>query len=121
MLFYAASIVATGVLNARDSFTIPVAAPIINNILVLAVLAVFWLMRGASPPHSDLSTGESAVLAGGTTLAVVAFTSIPVVSLLRSGFRFRPRLDIKHPEVRALAHAGAWAALFILRQVSYFF
>ncbi len=49
------------------------------------------------------------MLAGGTTLGVVAFTALPAVAAIRSGFHLRPRLDWRDPTVRTLGRRGAWA------------
>lgn len=111
VVFYASSVVAAGVLNSRDEFVVPAAAPMLNNLIVTSVLGIFWLMRDGAPPSLDLSGSQSWVLAGGTTLAVVAFTSIPLVALRRGGFELRPRLSFDHPEVRRIARTGGWASL----------
>jgi putative peptidoglycan lipid II flippase len=55
---------------------------------------------------------ETAVLAGGTTLGVVAFTSVPAFALARTGVRWRPRLR-RDPEIAKLARQGAWAGAYL--------
>jgi putative peptidoglycan lipid II flippase len=106
-------LVATAVLNARDQFVLPVAAPIVNNVVVVAAYLVFDSMRGEAGPSLDLSPAEIAVLAGGTTLAVIAFTLVPVVAVVRSGVSLWPRFDRTHPAVRRIARDGAWAAAWL--------
>jgi putative peptidoglycan lipid II flippase len=49
------------------------------------------------------------VLAGGTTLGVLAFTLLPAVAVVRGGFHLRPRLDWRDPVVRTVGRRGAWA------------
>ena len=49
------------------------------------------------------------MLAGGTTLGVLAFTLLPAVAVVRSGFHLRPRLDWRDPTVRTVGRRGAWA------------
>lgn len=111
ILFYAAAMVATAVLNAHDRFSLPAAAPIFNNVVVIASYIVFAVMRGGKPPSLDLSTAEKVVLAGGTTLGVVVFCSVPIVAVVRSGFSLRPRFDFTDAAVRRLLRLGGWAAL----------
>lgn len=110
---YAAGMIATGVLNARGRFVLPVAAPIANNVVVIAALWLFWQLRDGAAPTLDLTTAQTAVLGAGTTLGVVALTALPLVALARSGFSLRPRIDLGHPEVRRIVVAGVWAALFV--------
>ena len=113
VLVYDVGLVATAVLHARGRFGLPAVAPAVNNVVVCAAYALFWYLRRGEEPSLDLSALEIAVLAGGTTFAVLAFCAIPISGAHRTGFRFRPNLDRTDPEVRALAKRGAWAALFL--------
>ena len=113
LVLYAAGMVATGVLNARGRFTVPVAAPVANNLVVIASYGLFWLLRGGAPPALDLAPAQIAVLGLGTTLGVLALSALPVLAVVRSGFPLRPRLDHRHPEVRRIVHRSGWAALFL--------
>lgn len=113
ILFYAANLVATAVLNATGRFALPVFAPTVNNIVVIATYALFAWMRDGQPPSLELATDEKLVLALGTTLGVVAFCAVPVIGVLRTGFRLRPVVSFRDPVVRGLARRGAWAAGFL--------
>jgi putative peptidoglycan lipid II flippase len=109
VVFYALGLVASAVLNSENRFNVPAVAPTVNNIVVMATYGVFWLMRDGAAPSLDLTTTEKIVLAGGTTLGVIAFTTLPALAAARSGFHLRPRLDWREPSVRILARRGAWA------------
>lgn len=113
VVLYVAGLVATAVMNAHGRFALPVFAPVVNNVVVTATYALFFVMRGGKAPSLDLSGAEQVVLAGGTTLGVVAFCAVPVVGARRLGFSLRPRLDYRHPRVRELGRRGAWAALYL--------
>lgn len=113
ILFYAVNMVATAVLNARNSFALPVFAPTVNNVVVITTYLVFALMRDGQPPSLDLTLAQKLVLALGTTAGVVAFCAVPVLGLWRSGFRLRPVWNVRHPVLRRLARDGAWAAGFL--------
>lgn len=113
VLVYDVGLVATAVLHARGRFGVPAFAPAINNVVVCAAYGTFWWMRRGEPPSLDLSAAEIAVLAGGTSLGVVAFCALPIAAARRTGFRFRFSLDRSDPDVRALARNGLWAAVFL--------
>lgn len=114
VVLYAAGMVATAVLNAQGRFALPVAAPIANNVVVVASCALFWRLRHGAPPGLDLSAPQTVVLGLGTTLGVVALSAIPVVALWRRGFSLRPRIDVRHPAVRRVMRQSGWAALFLV-------
>jgi putative peptidoglycan lipid II flippase len=113
IVFYGLNLVATAVLNARGSFALPVFAPTVNNVVVIATYLLFGWMRGGEAPSLDLSLAEKLVLAIGTTAGVVAFCLVPFIGLWRSGFRLKPRLELRHPILRRLARDGSWAAGFL--------
>jgi putative peptidoglycan lipid II flippase len=109
VLFYALGLVATAVLNAEHRFNVPAIAPAVNNVVVMATYVVFWAIRDGTPPRLDLTTAEKWVLAGGTTLGVIAFTTLPALAARRRGYGLRPRVDWGSPAVHTLARRGAWA------------
>ena len=113
VVFYAANLVATAVLNARGIFGLPVFAPTVNNVVVIGVYLLFDHLRDGRPPGLELELDEKLVLGLGTTLGVVLFCMVPVVGLARSGFRLRPRLELRHPVLRRLVRQGMWAAGFL--------
>jgi putative peptidoglycan lipid II flippase len=113
ILFYAANLVATAVLNATGHFALPVFAPTVNNVVVITSYLIFAAMRHGEPPSLFLTLPEKLVLALGTSLGVVAFCAVPVIGARRVGYRLRPRFNWKHPTLRRLARQGLWAAGFL--------
>ena len=112
LLFYAMGLVATALLQARRRFAAPAVAPLVNNVVVIGAYLLFAALRGGEAPSLTLSTAEVAVLAGGTTLGVIAFTCVPVLAAARTGVRWRPSLR-RDPEVTRLARQGAWAGGYL--------
>jgi putative peptidoglycan lipid II flippase len=108
---YAVGMVASGVLNAHDRFAVPAIAPAVNNVVVCLAYGLFWVARDGQAPSLDLSPLEIALLAGGTTLGVVAFCALPVAAVhLRTPFRLRVSFDHRSPAVRQVLRMGVWAA-----------
>ena len=112
LLFYAVGLVATALLQARRHFAAPAIAPLVNNLVVIGAYLLFAALRRGEPPSLSLSALELAVLAGGTTLGVVAFTAVPVVTASRTGVRWRPSVR-RDPAVASLARDGAWAGVYL--------
>jgi putative peptidoglycan lipid II flippase len=109
IVFYAISVVLTGVLQAHRRFLGPAAAPLMSSAVVIAAYLVF---RGVRSGNSlgDHGIGAQLVLAVGTTLGVVALAGAMVRPVLRLRLRLRPTL--RFPEavgrrVAGLAVAGA--------------
>lgn len=110
---YAAGMVATGVLNARGRFAVPVIAPAVNSVIVCVAYGLFWVSRDGAAPDLSLTPLQIAILAGGTTAGVVGFCALPLIAVQRSSFRLRPRLDRRDPAVRRILRMGVWAAGFL--------
>ncbi|MFN2544381.1 MAG: murein biosynthesis integral membrane protein MurJ [Actinomycetota bacterium] len=111
IVFYGLGAVVTGLLNAHRRFAVPMFAPILNNLIVIATMILFAVLRHA--PHHGVTTAQRYVLAIGTTLGVVAMTVGLWPSLRRIGFRFRWRLDWTSPAVRRIARLAAWVFLYV--------
>jgi putative peptidoglycan lipid II flippase len=108
--FYGAGMIMTGALHAHRRFALPAVAPLLNNVVVIAVYLTYAAMRSGRPPTVAGITGaETLVLGLGTTLGVVAMTLCLVPPLVRMGWRFRFRFDLAHPAVRRGARLGVWA------------
>jgi putative peptidoglycan lipid II flippase len=112
IVLYAVGTVATAVLNAKGSFSLPAAAPIGNTVLLVASMVLFRVMAG-SEPGLDITTGEQIVLGLGGTLGVAAFVGVPAMALRMKGFRMRvrPRAAWRDPRVRSLLRLSGWAVI----------
>ena len=115
ILLYGIGAVATGMLNARRRFTVPMFAPILNNLIVIATFVAFALMPGPPEPTPDSITfAQKLVLAIGTTMGVLAMTLALWPSLRRAGFRWRWRPDFRDEAVRSLVGLSGWAVLYVV-------
>jgi peptidoglycan biosynthesis protein MviN/MurJ (putative lipid II flippase) len=59
----------------------------------------------------DLDEWQFALLAGGTTLGVIAFTAVPGLVLRAQGIKWGPRWDLENPAVKALRGSVGWAQI----------
>lgn len=118
VLLYAVGAVATALLHGARRFRAPALAPVANNLVVVATMAVFWVLRRGDPGAAgggglELPVSQRLVLAVGTTAGVAAMTVVALGAAWRAGLRIRPRWDPGHPALRGLARSGAWAALYL--------
>lgn len=109
VVLYGLGIVLSGVLQAHRRFLAAAVAPLLSSLVVIATYLVY---RARVAPGTDLSaTPREAllVLAGGTTLGVVALSVPLLVPAWRAGVRLRPTWrfppGVAH-RARSLAVAG---------------
>ena len=113
IVFYGIGAVATGLLNAHRRFAVPMFAPILNNLIVIATFLTFAAM--SHPGQAVLATGpQKLVLAVGTTLGVVVMTAALWPSLRRLGFRFRWRPRWLDEAVIRIAHLAKWVVVYVV-------
>ena len=115
VLFYGLYSLIGQVLNARGSFGPLMWAPVINNLVAMAGLgayiAVFgtWAANAATIDEPRTWTGgQVALLAGTTTLGVVAQALVLLVPLYRSGFRYRPRWGFRGVGLGRAGRVASW-------------
>jgi putative peptidoglycan lipid II flippase len=108
IFFYGVSSLIGAVLNSRGSFAAPMWTPIVNNLVVIAVLGLYAAMAGLRASPARISGSEVALLGLGTTLGIVAQTLALVPALRRVGFHWRPRTDFRRPEVAEIGRMAGW-------------
>ena len=115
IVFYGVGSVMTGLLNANRRFGVPMFAPILNNLVVIAVGIGFALTVGDQVPQLDQVTTEQKLLLGlGTTAGVVAMTMVQWPFLRRLGFRYRPVWDLRDPTIRKMAGLSAFTIGYVV-------
>jgi putative peptidoglycan lipid II flippase len=113
VFFYGMYTLLGQVLNARGSFGPYMWAPVVNNVVAIAGLAVFLGLFG---PHTDRAPadptwwtpGRVALLGGTATLGVVAQAVVLLWPLRRIGFRFRPRWGLRGSGLRSAGRVAGW-------------
>ncbi len=101
ILFYALAAIFSGVLNSHRRFTMPMAAPILNNIIVIATVIGLYLPLGKTNPNLALLT-----LAIGTTAGVAAMALVQIPTAIKVGFMPSLAFNIHHPAVKQVAKLG---------------
>jgi len=109
---YGAGAVISGLLNAQRKFLWPALGPVFNNLVVIATLLVFYVPAYGHDP--DLAF---VILAVGTTLGVFAMFLVQVPSLIRSGVRYTPVIDLKHPGMRAMGRMALPTVIYVATNV----
>ncbi len=91
IFFYGLGALLGAMLNTRGVFGPFAWAPVLNNVVVLAVLGVFVAVPGRiSLDPVRLSDPKLLVLGLGTTLGIVAQALVLIPAVRRTGFRYRP-------------------------------
>jgi putative peptidoglycan lipid II flippase len=115
IVFYGVGAVMTGLLNANRRFGVPMYAPILNNLVVIAVMLIFHALIGGKVPElRDLTVGEKTLLGLGTTLGVVAMTMVQLPFLRRIGFRFSFVWNLRDRAIRKMARLSAFTIGYVV-------
>ncbi len=112
IFFVGLSGLVSGMLNTRNRFGSPVWAPVLNNLVVIAVGGLFLWAAGAGRTVETVTDGELVLLGAGTTAGMAVQTVVLLGSLWRSGFRWRPRLDLRGSGLGEAMRSAGWMFLY---------
>ena len=124
LVFYGASSIVSGLLNANRDYLWSSIAPVANNVIVIAT---FLMYAAIAPINSDVALF---VIAIGNPLGVFVQMAIQLPALKRNGIRLRPRIDLHDPALRdTLAIGGptflvmiiSFATVSVMNAASYCF
>lgn len=117
IFFYALYSLLGEVLNARGVFGPFTWAPVLNNVVAIAGIAVFAIVYGvdaATQGVSSWSTGEIVLLAGSATVGVASQALILIAFWRRTGLGFRPDFRWRGVGLGATGRAAGWTFGMIL-------
>lgn len=110
IFFYGLTALLAGLLNAHRRFAAAAFAPVVNNVVAVAILVLFHLRAGGNPTAASVSsdTASTLLLGLGTTagIVVMALILVPATTRLRLGLQFSP--DFHHPIVHKVLRLSAW-------------
>lgn len=104
---YALAAVAAAAQQAQGRFALAAAAPAVDNLAAIAVLAAFGLLHGGGNDLRAIEEAEVMLLGLGTTGAVALCAALQWWGAARAGFRLVPQAGWRQPEIRAMFRMGA--------------
>lgn len=114
LLFYGLAMATAAALNARGHFVAAALSPVVNNVVVIIACLLFRASRDGAVADLDLTATQFALIAGGTTIGVIAFALTPAFALARAGVGWMPQWRLAHPAVAAMRQQFGWATLSII-------
>jgi len=115
IVFYGVGSVMTGLLNAHRRFGVPMFAPILNNLVVIAVGLSFHALVGQQVPQvGEVTLGQELLLGLGTTAGVAAMTLVQWPFLRRIGFRFHFVWNWRDRAIRKMATLSAFTVGYVI-------
>lgn len=106
VVFYGASSIISGVLNANRDYIWGAIAPVFNNVIVIAAFIIYSVVSPSNPEMAIY------IIAIGSPLGVFVQMALQIPGLRRCGIALKPRLDFKDPALRETASIGL-PALFV--------
>jgi putative peptidoglycan lipid II flippase len=115
ILFYGFGALVGAILNVRGSFAPPMWTPVLNNVVLIVTGALFVAVTETGQvKRGQLTSGQEILLAAGTTLGIVAQTVALFPSLRATGFRLRPRFDVRGAGLTTVARLAGWVFVYVL-------
>lgn len=120
IFFYGLFAVLQQVLNARGHFSIPMYAPILNNIVV-TVTALLFLNVVINPPIAgEVANTAIYLLAVGTTLGVATQAVVLIPVLKKVNYRFRFDFAFRNSGLAVAGRLASWTFGYVLvNQITY--
>jgi putative peptidoglycan lipid II flippase len=112
ILFYGLTGLANGFLNSRRKFFAAAWSPVVANLITIAALLT---LQGTAWSIADIEANSRLkwTLGLGATTGIAAMAALTVGSAIRSGLRFRPQWNWKHPAVKQLLKLSGWTLGFV--------
>ena len=116
IFFYGMTAIATALLNARRHFFAAAWAPVLNNVIVIAMLLLARSVIDEVPSLELVQTSATFrwLLGFGATAGVMAMALILLPALTGSGIRIRAHLDWRHPAIKKLVRLSGWTAGYVV-------
>ncbi|MFD0557938.1 putative peptidoglycan lipid II flippase [Stackebrandtia endophytica] len=121
IFFYGLCALLQAVLNTRDHFAVPMWAPILNNIVIIVVGVVFFVLYTSSADEAtrdsiisgNVTTAMVLVLGLGTLAGIVTQSLALWPALRKVGFTWKWRWDFRALGLGEIGRLGAWILLYV--------
>jgi putative peptidoglycan lipid II flippase len=120
MIFYGFTALASALLNAKRRFVAAAFAPVVNNLIVIAMLTVFAIRtthdraRWIDVTRVRNDSRLLLLLGAGTTAGIVAMAAVLVPALRRARVRLRPVFAWRDPAVRTMLRLSGWTVGYVI-------
>lgn len=110
IFFYGLGAMFMAVLNVRQSYGPGAWSPVLNNVVLIVTVVVFWILPGPKTLNpSTITTPQVLVLGIGTTLGIAAQALVLLPALRRTGFSWQWRFRARPNELGRMREVGALA------------
>jgi len=114
VFFYGVYALLGQMLNARGRFGPMMFAPILNNLIAIAVFGGYLALMGPLDPDSgEFTTAEAVWFGLGSTVGIAAQALVLLPVLWRTGLRLRLRTDLRGVGLGKAFRLGAWTVVLI--------
>jgi putative peptidoglycan lipid II flippase len=116
IFFYGLTALATAMLNARRRFAAAAFAPVLNNLVVIAVFLALPAVadEALNVETVNSNTGLILLLGLGTTAGIVAMALVLLPALHRAGAHLRLVFEWRNPAVVQLARLSGWTVGYVV-------
>jgi len=110
IFFYGLGAMFVAVLNIKHVYGPGAWSPVLNNVIMIVTVLVFWILPGPTTlSPANMTTAQILVLGIGTTLGIAAQALVLIPSLRRAGFFWQWRFRARPNEVGRMAEVGSLA------------
>ena len=119
VFFYGLCALLQAVLNTREHFAAPMWAPILNNVVVIGVGVLFYVLYTSRPDADAITSGDALttpmiLLLGLGTMAGILTQSLALwPSVRKVGFRWRWRFDFAALKLGEIGRLGGWIIFYV--------
>lgn len=113
LFFYGVFFLLGQVLNAKDEFAPMNWAPIANNLVSIAVFALYFAVWGLGDTSAPFTTGQILLLGIGSTVGIVVQLLVLLPFMKRTGFRFKARFDLRGTGLGRTASLAKWTIYYV--------
>jgi putative peptidoglycan lipid II flippase len=117
IFFYGMDSLLGAILNVRGRFGPNMWTPVINNVIVILVGALFIVAYGTDLTDPRKLPGSATLVLGIGTTAGILVQSICLFPILRrAGFSMRLRMDLRRSEISAIGRQAGWLLGYVISQ-----